>query len=97
MYDPKVTACLDNFVQYLRLIYRPWWFSVCRMLVKDDPEHHLQALWGRLAAEILMMTWDTGLKCLQELKDLIDTYVRMYSGLEQATRLRDLWLAEFKR
>ncbi|XP_078149495.1 eukaryotic translation initiation factor 3E [Carex rostrata] len=38
-----------------------------------NPERSLSALWGKLAAEILMQNWDTALDELNRLKEIIDS------------------------
>ena len=39
----------------------------CRSL-STNPERNLSALWGKLAAEILMQNWDTAMDYLTKLK-----------------------------
>ncbi|RZR82636.1 hypothetical protein BHM03_00009088 [Ensete ventricosum] len=40
-----------------------------------NSERNLSALWGKLAAEILMQNWDTALEELNRLKEIIDSKV----------------------
>lgn len=40
-----------------------------------NAERSLSALWGKLAAEILMQNWDIALEELNRLKDIIDSKV----------------------
>lgn len=40
-----------------------------------NSERSLSALWGKLAAEILMQNWDTALEELNRLKEIIDSKV----------------------
>jgi translation initiation factor 3 subunit E len=50
---------------------------VYRMLVKDSTtDNSLSALWGKLAAEILLEKWDDAIDDLKKLRDIIDTRVR---------------------
>lgn len=41
----------------------------------DDDRLSYNALWGKLAAEILMQNWDAALDDLNKLKDVIDSSV----------------------
>lgn len=44
-------------------------------------ERSLSALWGKLAAEILMQNWDVALEELNRLKDIIDSKVSILHEL----------------
>ena len=41
----------------------------------NDDKLAYNALWGKLAAEILMQNWDAALEDLNKLKDVIDSSV----------------------
>ena len=41
----------------------------------NNSERSLSALWGKMAAEILMQNWDIALEELNRLKDIIDSKV----------------------
>lgn len=45
-------------------------------------ERSLSALWGKLAAEILMQNWDIALEELNRLKEIIDSKVHPYPTLQ---------------
>lgn len=53
----------DTASDYLRII---------RQLLPPTDKRHLQASWGRLAAEILVQNWDEALDDVEKLKDAID-------------------------
>lgn len=44
-----------------------------------NAERSLSALWGKLAAEILMQNWDIALDELNRLKEIIDSKVSFYA------------------
>ena len=46
-----------------------------------NSERSLSALWGKLAAEILMQNWDTAFEELNRLKEIIDSKVTVISIL----------------
>jgi len=54
-----------------------------------NSERVLGALWGKLAAEILMQNWDAALDDLTRLKDIIDanTFAPLLQQLQQRTWL----------
>lgn len=45
--------------------------------LSTSAEKNLSALWGKLAAEILMLNWEDALKDLNTLKDAIEGKVRV--------------------
>jgi translation initiation factor 3 subunit E len=45
-----------------------------------NSERSLSALWGKLAAEILMQNWDIALEELNRLKEIIDSKVYFFSS-----------------
>lgn len=53
----------DTASDYLRII---------RQLVSPKDKRHLNACWGRLAAEILVQNWDEALDDVEKLKEAID-------------------------
>ena len=62
---------------------------VCRRTLATNSERVLSALWGKLAAEILMQNWDAALDDLTRLKDIIDanTFAPLLQQLQQRTWL----------
>jgi translation initiation factor 3 subunit E len=46
-----------------------------------NSERSLSALWGKLAAEILMQNWDVAQEELNRLKEIIDSKVCLLKGL----------------
>lgn len=57
--------------------------------LSTDGERNLSALWGKLAAEILLQDWDAALEELMKLKELIDsnTFMPVLQQLQQRTWL----------
>eukprot|EP00891_Asterochloris_glomerata_P002480 jgi/Astpho2/2480/e_gw1.00048.70.1_t len=57
--------------------------------LSTNPERNLSALWGKLAAEILMQNWDTAMDYLTKLKDVVDanTFAPLLVQLQQRTWL----------
>ncbi|XP_041358424.1 eukaryotic translation initiation factor 3 subunit E-A-like [Gigantopelta aegis] len=60
-----------------------------RVLLPPTDKNFLNALWGKLASEILMQNWDVALEDLQRLKDIIDsnTFASALQSLQQRTWL----------
>ena len=58
--------------------------ALCRTLATNS-ERVLSALWGKLAAEILMQQWETALDDIQKLRDIIDgnTFAPILQQLQQ--------------
>lgn len=50
----------------------------------NDDKLAYNALWGKLAAEILMQNWDAALEDLNKLKDVIDSSVSATAGFVKA-------------
>ena len=51
---------------------------IYRLLVKEtSTDNYLSALWGKLAAEILLEKWDDAGDDLKKLRDIIDTKVNL--------------------
>ena len=48
-------------------------FIICQLPPTD--RNYMNALWGKLASEILMQDWDNALEDLQRLKEVIDSNV----------------------
>ena len=63
--------------------------TVCRRTLATNSERVLSALWGKLAAEVLMQNWDAALDDLTRLKDIIDanTFAPLLQQLQQRTWL----------
>ena len=59
-------------------------WALCRTLATNS-ERVLSALWGKLAAEILMQQWETALDDIQKLRDIIDgnTFAPILQQLQQ--------------
>lgn len=60
-----------------------------RVLLPSTDSHFLDAMWGKLASEILMQNWETALDDLQKLKDIIDSnpFGSALQNLQQRTWL----------
>ena len=60
----------------------------CRTLATNS-ERVLSALWGKLAAEILMQNWEAALDDLNKMRDIIDqnTFAPLLVQLQQRTWL----------
>ncbi|XP_046565823.1 eukaryotic translation initiation factor 3 subunit E-like [Haliotis rubra] len=60
-----------------------------RVLLPPGDRNFVNALWGKLASEILMQNWDVALEDLQRLKDVIDsnTFASALQSLQQRTWL----------
>jgi translation initiation factor 3 subunit E len=46
---------------------------ICLMIMQPSDKNYLNALWGKLAAEILTLNWTTALEDLNRLRDYIDS------------------------
>ena len=62
---------------------------LCHSTLATNSERVLSALWGKLAAEILMQNWEAALDDLTRLKDIIDanTFAPLLQQLQQRTWL----------
>ena len=62
-----------------------WLFSSFPRTLATNSERVLSALWGKLAAEILMQQWETALDDLTKLKEIIDanTFAPILQQLQQ--------------
>eukprot|EP00918_Siedleckia_nematoides_P057548 GHVU01125524.1.p1 GENE.GHVU01125524.1~~GHVU01125524.1.p1 ORF type:complete len:446 (-),score=57.63 GHVU01125524.1:215-1528(-) len=60
-----------------------------RVLLPPNDKNYLNALWGKLASEILMQNWEAALDDLNRLKEVIDnnTFVSALQSLQQRTWL----------
>ncbi|KAL4236472.1 Eukaryotic translation initiation factor 3 subunit E [Mactra antiquata] len=60
-----------------------------RILLPPNDRNYLNALWGKLASEILMQNWDTALEDLNRLKEVIEanTFGSALLSLQQRTWL----------
>lgn len=76
----------SNFIKEKKRILHKWytadecWFLFCQLPSTDS--HFLDAMWGKLASEILMQNWETALDDLQKLKDIIDSNVSPVNQLQ---------------
>lgn len=63
--------------------------TICHRTLATNSERVLSALWGKLAAEVLMQNWDAALDDLTRLKDIIDanTFAPLLQQLQQRTWL----------
>lgn len=52
-----------------------WYTCFVLFQTPNDDKLATNALWGKLAAEILMQNWDAALEDLNKLKDVIDSPV----------------------
>lgn len=97
--NEKITATtVDDLYRYAKLSFdcgRYGDAAEClyffRILNKDE-EKNFWALWGKLAAEILMVNWNVALEDLKLLRDLIDERIKVshIQQLQQRT-----WLAHW--
>ncbi|VDN96741.1 unnamed protein product [Rodentolepis nana] len=82
----------DTASDYLRII---------RQLVSPKDKRHLNACWGRLAAEILVQNWDEALDDVEKLKEAIDCQseekVRYNSPLVQQKASSDTYLVQLQQ
>ncbi len=52
-------------------------YSIKFLWIFQDEKNGSSAMWGKLAAEILLQNWDSALEEFSRLKELIDSDVRM--------------------
>mmetsp|Transcript_12100 Transcript_12100/g.36895 ORF Transcript_12100/g.36895 Transcript_12100/m.36895 type:complete len:446 (+) Transcript_12100:102-1439(+) len=52
------------------------YLNVYRLLQPNRPDREFSALWGIFAGDILMQSWDSALKVMNELKDMIDSMAK---------------------
>jgi len=72
-------ACVDALFRYAKCIFEIGKYEDAAELLSyykllcTDQEKLFAALWGKLAAEILMLNWDVALEDLTKLKDMIES------------------------
>ncbi|KAJ3057563.1 Eukaryotic translation initiation factor 3 subunit E [Rhizophlyctis rosea] len=91
-FQPEMLTSLYNFAMYNFAV--GFYQGAAEMLyhfriLSTDYEQNLSALWGKLAAEILSLNWETALDDLNKLKELIDqrTFGSQLLALQQRTWL----------
>lgn len=84
------SAVLDGLYKYAKLQYECGNYQDCLtyltyygVLIPNSSEQYLNALWGKLAAEILIFRWDDALADISRISDVIESSVR---GLLFSTR-----------
>lgn len=74
---------LDGLYKYAKLQYECGNYQDCLtyltyygVLIPNASEQYLNALWGKLAAEILIFRWDDALADIGRIHDVIESSVR---------------------
>merc|ERR1719167_634479 len=79
--DPHVTEQIQNSRDGRQLFetlqkdhkFKPEYLDVHRVLAPPSDKNFMNALWGKLASEILMQNWDTALEDVNRIKEIIDS------------------------
>ncbi|WAR24189.1 EI3EB-like protein [Mya arenaria] len=89
-------AMVDTLYNYAKFQYECGNYSAAaeylyfvRILLPPNDRNYLNALWGKLASEILMQNWETALEDLNRLKEVIEanTFGSALLSLQQRTWL----------
>lgn len=74
---------LDGFYKYAKLQYECGNYQDCLtyltyygVLIPNSSQQYLNALWGKLAAEILIFRWEDALADIARINDVIESSVR---------------------
>merc|ERR1719423_240813 len=79
--DPHVTEQIQNSRDGRQLFetlqkdheFKPEYLYFHRVLAPPSDKNFMNALWGKLASEILMQNWDTALEDVNRIKEIIDS------------------------